>query len=105
MIVEARTQRTNIDKDHARVDVFNPRFKSRPLISIDIENEEKRVLFFTKWHDLPNKCITVNRSKLDKELVGKTHLVRGALYRCGDECDCCKDDNIVYIYMPEQLIK
>ena len=32
-------------------------------------------------------------------------LVRGMLFQCGDDCDCCDGENTVFIFLPEQLIK
>jgi hypothetical protein len=105
MIVEARVKRTNLTKDKARIDVFNPRFRFKPLISIGIKHEGKKVKFFTSWNDLStHKCLTANGSKVAKNKTGGA-LIRGTLFCCGDSCDCCDGENTVFIYMPEQLIK
>ena len=105
MIVEAISKRTNLDKDNARIDVFNPRFKFRPLMSIDIKYAYKKVKLFTSWDDIPNdKCITVNDNKMPKNKKPNV-LVRGMLVCCGDNCDCCVGENTVFIYMPEELAK
>ncbi|MBW2149858.1 MAG: hypothetical protein JRI22_22945 [Deltaproteobacteria bacterium] len=98
MIVEARVVRTNITKDIARLDLFTPRFRMKPLMHIHIGFEGQPVKFFTEWEDLPNKEIKINKSPLPEDKFGKVPLIRGSIY-------CCKDNNTVFIHMPKQLIK
>jgi len=105
MIIEANVKRTNLSKDAARIDIFSPKFRFRPLLSIHIKHEGKKVKFFTSWKDLAtHKCLTVNGSRLSKDKVG-SDLIRGMIFCCGDSCDCCDSENTVFIYMPEQFIK
>jgi len=105
MIVEARTKRTNIDKDNSRLDLFLPRFKHQPLMSVHIGFEGRPIKFFSELKDLPKKCITIHKSIVNKTNRKKTPLIRGAIYRCGYRCECCEEEAAVYIYMPEQVIK
>lgn len=97
MIVEAKVKRVNIDKDKARIDVFNPRFKFRSLISLHIQHEGKVVKFFTEWSDIKiSDVITINGTKISKDQMGD-RLVRGMVV-------CCEGDDTIYVHMPEQLI-
>lgn len=105
MIVEANVKRTNIDKNNARLDLFLPRFKFRPLMSIHIGFEGRPIKFFSELKDLPKKCITIHKSKTDRVNRNKTPLIRGAIYRCGHRCECCNEEESIYIYLPEQVIK
>lgn len=105
MIVDAVVKRVNISKDKFRIDAFNPRFRFRPLVSLHKKFVGKPIKFFTSWSDLDtNKCLTVNGSKLAKSQVGGT-LNRGMIFCYDETCKCCENDNTVFIYMPERLVK
>lgn len=99
MLVDAVTKKRNIDKNTSRIDVFNPRFKFRALISLNIKYHGSSVKLFTQWSDIKNKVISINDNKIsDSTKMKDIPLVRGMIV-------VCESDENVYVYMPERLVK
>jgi hypothetical protein len=99
MIVDATVKRRNVNKDTSRIDVFNPRFKFRSLISLNIKYEGRPVKLFTSWSDIANKIVAINDSKIATGVNPKDiPLIKGMIV-------LCENDKSIYVHMPEQLIK
>lgn len=105
MIVDAKIKITNIDKDRVRLDLFIPQFKFQPLMFVHVGFKDRSIKFFSERKDLPNKCITIHKSVIDKVSKNEIPLIRGAIYRCGHRCDCCEEEESVYIYMPQHVLE
>lgn len=99
MIVDAIVKVRNLDKDKKRIEVYSPKYPmANPLMVLNSMHEGKPVKFVTCWDDIPVKTpITFNGSAIPDDIVCKCHIHRGV-------CVGCKDDDTIYIMMPERLI-
>jgi len=99
MLVDAVTKKKNIDKNTSRIDVFNPRFRFRSLISLNIKYDGLPVKLFTDWSDIKNKVSKINDNViLETTKIKDIPLVRGMIV-------VCESDDAIYVYMPERLVK